>query len=182
MSKFHSPGVSYHLFNNLLGLLKWIQESKKPFGLYIQAMIIPLLSDLVLSMNGLKFSDFKKERVDIFVSTNGQFWFRKGVSAIEFPEDMFPTGDTKFVTQDVFPSFGAADPVAIHFFSLYSVRVFLSVTRPGILELIFFFYLLFLAVEDQSSPVHDQIYTKTSIRNLSHQGHNIGWENRRAHN
>lgn len=101
MSKYHPPAVSFYLFNNLLGLLKWTQEDGKPFGLYTQATILPLLSELVLSMNGLKYSDFKKERVEIFLSTSGGFWYplRKGAGKSLF---FFSSSFLRFVADQSF--------------------------------------------------------------------------------
>lgn len=72
---YHPAAFAHAFFNQLLGFLKSTQEGVNPHGLYAQATILPMLCDLIFSVNGLKYSDFKKERFDTIVATNGSFWF-----------------------------------------------------------------------------------------------------------
>ncbi|KAF9393611.1 hypothetical protein CPC16_001601 [Podila verticillata] len=80
------PAFAFALFNHLLGLLKWFQRNSKPHGIDMMATAIPLLTDVVASTNDIVFKDFKRNKVDVFFTNLGRFWFRQGI----MPESMFP--------------------------------------------------------------------------------------------
>ncbi|KAF9302452.1 hypothetical protein BGZ74_005326, partial [Mortierella antarctica] len=80
------PAFAFALFNHLLGLLKWFQRNSKPLGIDMLATALPLLTDVVTSTNDIVFKDFKRNKVDVFFTNLGRFWFRQGI----MPESMFP--------------------------------------------------------------------------------------------
>lgn len=80
------PAFAFTLFNHLLGLLKWFQRNSKPLGLEMLAAVLPLLADVVISTNDIVFKDFKRNKVDIFFTGLGRFWFKSAI----LPESMFP--------------------------------------------------------------------------------------------
>lgn len=81
------PAFAFALFNHLLGLLKWFQRNSKPLGIDMMATALPLLTDVVTSTNDIVFKDFKRNKVDVFFTNLGRFWFRQGI----MPESMFPS-------------------------------------------------------------------------------------------
>ncbi|KAF9154391.1 hypothetical protein BG015_001079 [Linnemannia schmuckeri] len=81
------PAFAFSLFNHLLGLLKWFQRNSKPLGLEMLATILPLLADVVISTNDIVFKDFKRNKVDIFFTGLGRFWFKSAI----LPKSMFPS-------------------------------------------------------------------------------------------
>jgi len=125
LAKYLPPGTTHFLYNHLLGVLKWFQERKLPHSLYAQATILPLLSDLTLSMNGLKYSDFKKDRYDVFLATNGSFWFPARKSGTtEFPEAMFPTKlDAALNSEVISPVFQGISGTLAQLFCVYTIRI-----------------------------------------------------------
>ncbi|KAI7817236.1 hypothetical protein BC939DRAFT_335406 [Gamsiella multidivaricata] len=82
------PGFSFALFNHLLGLLKWYQRSSRPLGMDMIEAVLPLLADIVSSTNDIVFKDLKRNKIDVFFSNLGRFWFRSNIT----PESMFPHG------------------------------------------------------------------------------------------
>ncbi|KAG0253183.1 hypothetical protein BG011_006509, partial [Mortierella polycephala] len=94
------PAFAFALFNHLLGLLKWFQRNSKSLGLDMLAAVLPLLADVVSSTNDIVFKDFKRNKVDVFFSTMGRFWFKPNLT----PESMFPSKLTSF--GQVLPRFG----------------------------------------------------------------------------
>ncbi|KAF9438529.1 hypothetical protein BGZ76_007060, partial [Entomortierella beljakovae] len=81
------PGFAFALFNHLLGLMKWYQRNSKPRGMELISMILPILVEVVSSTNDIVYKDLKRNKVDIFLSNMGRFWFKSNL----LPETMFPS-------------------------------------------------------------------------------------------
>ncbi|KAG0296788.1 hypothetical protein BGZ96_008516 [Linnemannia gamsii] len=94
------PAFAFSLFNHLLGLLKWFQRNSKPLGLEMLATVLPLLADVVISTNDIVFKDFKRNKVDIFFTGLGRFWFKSAI----LPGSMFPAQLTH--PGDILPRLG----------------------------------------------------------------------------
>ncbi|KAF9583807.1 hypothetical protein BGW38_008466 [Lunasporangiospora selenospora] len=87
------PAFAFALFNHLLGLLKWFQRNSKPKGFDMIEAVLPVLAEMVTSTNDIVFKDFKRNKVDVFFSPLGRFWFRPDI----IPESMFPSYATMLV-------------------------------------------------------------------------------------
>ncbi|KAF9928463.1 hypothetical protein FBU30_002365 [Linnemannia zychae] len=69
----------------------WYQRNSKSLGLEMISKALPLLADVVMSTNDIVYKDFKRNKVDIFFTGLGRFWFKSNILS----ESMFPTQLTK---------------------------------------------------------------------------------------
>ncbi|CAJ0834999.1 1470_t:CDS:2, partial [Entrophospora sp. SA101] len=85
MQHVFPSGFSHTLFNHLAGILKWYSRDNKSNGLGLMTYVIPILAEIVPTVNDLLVRDFRKNKIENILCNNGQFWFTDGS-----PLDMFP--------------------------------------------------------------------------------------------
>lgn len=81
---------AYSLFNYLMGYIRWIVSSVKENQFEIIQAIIPVVSDLVVAVQGLGLKDFRKIRLENATLSAGNFWFNE-----KYAQGIFPVQNSR---------------------------------------------------------------------------------------
>ncbi|CAG8512982.1 2272_t:CDS:10 [Paraglomus brasilianum] len=87
MQHVFPPGFSHTLFNHLAGILKWYARDNKSGGFRLMCYIMPVLADLVPTVNDMTVRDFRKNKIEHILLNNGSIWFSDGSPAEMFPRN-----------------------------------------------------------------------------------------------
>lgn len=87
MQHVFPPGFSHTLFNHLAGILKWYARDNKSGGFRLMCYIMPVLADLVPTVNDMTVRDFRKNKIEHILLNNGSLWFSDGSPAEMFPRN-----------------------------------------------------------------------------------------------
>ncbi|CAI2174454.1 19165_t:CDS:10 [Funneliformis geosporum] len=88
MQHVFPPGFTHILFNHLAGILKWYSRDNKENGLGLMTYVIPTLAEMVPTVNDIIVRDFRKNKIENILCTNGQFWFTDGTPHTMFPRQL----------------------------------------------------------------------------------------------
>ncbi|CAG8439047.1 1095_t:CDS:10 [Acaulospora morrowiae] len=91
---------TYTLFNHLAGMLKWYSRDNMDDGLSLMTYVLPILAEMVPSVNGIVVRDFRKNKIENIICNNGQFWFTEGTPITMFPRNL-TDNQTSFDILDV---------------------------------------------------------------------------------
>ncbi|CAG8491541.1 9632_t:CDS:10 [Paraglomus occultum] len=87
MQHVFPPGFSHTLFNHLAGILKWHARDSKIGGFRLMCYVMPVLADLVPTVNEMTVRDFRKNKIEHILLNNGSIWFSDGSPAEMFPRN-----------------------------------------------------------------------------------------------
>ncbi|CAJ0766766.1 2264_t:CDS:1, partial [Entrophospora sp. SA101] len=70
MQHVFPSGFSHTLFNHLAGILQWYSRANKSNGLRLMTYVIPILAEIVPTVNDLLVRDFRKNKIENILCNN----------------------------------------------------------------------------------------------------------------